>query len=87
MNVFKSTQPYRSRNQTSHAIPRPHAVPLIATAVRAYESTLKMESAVIANIVVVKLNVAFRSLNMQLATKTYAARPTSFISNNDLAKS
>ena len=47
MKISKSTW---SRNHTPQAIPRPHVVLLVATALYAYELILKMESEVIPNI-------------------------------------
>ena len=44
MNVCISAQLYRRRNQASHVIPSPEATLLVATALRAYESTLNIES-------------------------------------------
>jgi len=44
MNVRISAQLYRRRNHASHAIPSPDATLLVATALRAYESTLNIES-------------------------------------------
>lgn len=44
MNVFRSAQLYRRRNQASHAMPRPEAILLPAMALRAYEPTVKAES-------------------------------------------
>ena len=43
INVDRSAQPYRKRNQASHAIPRPEAILLVAMALFAHESTSKME--------------------------------------------
>jgi hypothetical protein len=44
MNVCMSAQLYRRRNHASQAIPSPEATLLVATALRAYESTLNIES-------------------------------------------
>jgi hypothetical protein len=44
MNVCMSAQLYHRRNHTSQAIPSPEATLLVATALRAYESTLNIES-------------------------------------------
>ena len=56
-------------NQTSQAIPRPHAALLMATAVQVRESTLKIESGVTANIAAFTLDVIFRFLDPQRVKK------------------
>jgi len=44
MNVSISAKLYRKRNHASNAIPSPEATLLVATALRANESTLNIES-------------------------------------------
>ena len=49
MNVWRSAQLYRRRNQASQDIPRPEAMLLEAIALCAYGSTLKMEPGLMEN--------------------------------------
>ena len=77
INVCISAQLYRRRNHASQAIPSPEATLLVATALRAYESTLNIESGDIEKTAVFTLYeiISAYFYNQQVA---YAARATSW---------
>lgn len=85
MKVWRSVQLYRNKNHVSHAIPRPVAMLLVATALLHHGSMRKMELVVRENAPVLSLinlliNYRSRQHYIWIRVKglaTYAARATS----------